>query len=150
MRSRDIEWVDHPTMSPRNTEQLRPFIERWQTAYLWSNPHRIKPALVNAVFGDGRTLLKLYPIMFRPNHFVVRIDSATNTRHADDWLDDIYEAIEEQFYEWPWAKAYGLTWHEDDGADDDSRLSFADGSSWGEMKWPRLRRRTPKIQKTAF
>ncbi len=141
MRTRSLEFIDHPTMNVRNTRQLKPLIERWQIERLWGQPHRIMPRLVTEVFGDGRRLLALYPIMYRPNHFVVRMDSKIEITYADDWLDEIYTSIEDEFYEWPWAKAYGLKWHEDDGADDDSRISFEDGSCWSEMGWPRLKRR---------
>ncbi len=128
-------------MNVRNTEQLRKLVERWQIAKMWGQRYRIKPRLVSEVFGDGRRLLCLYPIMFRPNHFIVRMDSKIDMQENFDWLDKIYESIEEEFYEWPWAKAYGRTWHEDESADMDSRLSFSDGSSWGEMQWPRLKKR---------
>lgn len=132
-------------MNPHNTNQLRALVERWQVVEHWAQRCRIKPRLVTRVFGDGRRLLRLYPIMFRPNHFVVRVDSKLDDGHAHDWLDEIYEAIEEEFYEWPWARQYGLKWHEDDSADCDSRLSWDDGSSWEEMKWPRLKR--PKARR---
>jgi len=98
------------------------------------------PRLVTRIFGDGRRLLALYPIMHRPNHFVVRMDSSIDITHADDWLEEIYEEIEEEFHEWPWARAYGLRWHADESAENDSRLSWNDGSSWSEMRWPRLKR----------
>lgn len=141
MRNPPLEWSKHPTMNPRNTNQLRPLIERWQIATLWTQRHRIMPRLVTEVFGDGRRLLKLFPIMYRPNHFVVRMDSKISIDYGDDWLHEIYNAIEEEFVEWPWAKAYGLKWHEDDGDENDSRISFRDGSCWSEMYWPRLKQR---------
>lgn len=139
MRSRDIEWCDEPTMNPSNTEQLRLLIERWQIATLWAHRHRIKPRLVSEVFGDGLRLLAIYPTMYRPNHFVVRMDSQVGIDYADEWLDPILDAIEDEFYEWPWARAYGLRWHEDETADRDSRISFEDGCSWSELRWPRLK-----------
>lgn len=138
-RNPKLEWSPSPTMDPHDTDQLRPLIERWQVRRLWTVPHRIKPRLVTKVFGDGRKLLAVFPIMFRPNHFVVRMDSKIETTYADDWLDDIYSAIEEEFYEWPWARQYGLKYHDDDGAENDSRLSFNDGSCWSEMDWPRVK-----------
>lgn len=54
----------------------------------------------------------------------------------EKWLDLIYEAIEEEYYEWPWAEEYGLSWHEDETANMDSRLNMGEGSSWCEMDWP--------------
>lgn len=143
IRAREIEWVDEPAMDVRDTDRLRPLIERWTVEKLWGQPHRIKPRLASEVFGDGRRLLCLYPTMYRPNHLVVRMDSRADIKWADEWLDEIYESIENEFYEWPWARAYGLRWHEDASADNDSRLSFSDGSSWGEMQWPRLKKVVP-------
>lgn len=144
MRARNIEWCDSPTMNPRNTNQLRKFIERRQTAYLWGQPQSITPRLCGRVFGDGRQLIVVSPIMFRPNYFVVRIDSSWSTSNWDrdnpmtpsEWIDDILDAISEEFVEWPWAKEYGLRWSDDERDDCQSEIDWSDGLEWGEMQWP--------------
>ena len=145
--SRTIEWVDRPTMKPRNTRQLRVLIERRTLEYLWGQRHWVVPRLVSEVFGDGRKLIRLYPIMYRPYHFVVRIDSGWSLNNWDngelliDHLDDIEISIEEEFIDWPWARQYGLKWSDDDEAENSSRIDWDGGSSWSEINWPRIKRK---------
>jgi hypothetical protein len=143
-----IEWRDSPTMNPRNTRQLRALIERRTLTFLWGQRRFVTPRLVSEVFGNGRLLLGLRPIMFRPYYFVVRIDSGWSISNWDqenpmtpsEWLDEIYDSIECEFVEWPWARVYGLHWTELEGDENDSRIHFSDGCEWWEMMWPRLRR----------
>lgn len=121
-------------------------IERRTCMYHWGKRHFVVPRLVNKVFGDGAVLLRLYPIMMRPHHFVVRIGSDYATSNwdresrvpTDQWLDDVYDAIEEQFVEWPWAKQYGLRWPMGDDAEGErsSRIDWSEGSCRGVMDWP--------------
>lgn len=123
-----------------DTERLRRLIERPTAVRWWGQPRTITPRVVGAVIGDGKKLIGIAPIMYRPNHFVARIDS----RHAlswhkpngpDVWLDALYEAIEGEYCEWPWADDY---WPgEEDG--DQRRVDFSDGASWWEEEWPRQR-----------
>jgi hypothetical protein len=134
----ELAWVEEPTMDPRDTEQLRGLVERWIICDLWAMQYLIKPRLVDEVFGDGRRLLLLTPIMHRPNRFVIRMDSKQDITHGGEWLYEIETAIEEEYPDWPWAEDYGLTRHEDEEAEDDSRLSFEDGVGWGECNWPQV------------
>ncbi len=140
-------------MNPRNTNQLRRLIENRQAVHHWGRPHIVTPRLVSHVWGDGRKLLALYPMMMRPNHFVVRLDSSWSTSNWDrdakvgphEWLDGfrgtpgVYDVIEDEFVEWPWARMYGLRWA-DRGEERSSRVDWNDGCTWSEMSWPRLRR----------
>lgn len=121
------------------TEELRPLVERRQRVRWWGRYEWITPRLCGEVFGDGKQLIALAPIMFRPNHFIVRIDSGWNiNNHASDCellidnLDEIYDAIEEEFCDWPWAKKYGLKGEE-------ARIDWNDGSAWWNEKWPELK-----------
>jgi hypothetical protein len=135
-------------MSPRATHKLRELIERRTCAYLWGKRHFVVPRLVSQVFGDGRKLLGLAPIMFRPNYFVVRIDSRWSMSNWDqqnpmvphDWLDNVFDSIEEEYVEWPWAKAFGFKWSDDPLVDCNSRIDFSEGCAWWEMPWPRWRK----------
>lgn len=88
-------------MRDRATAKLRAFVERRHRRLMWGQPHWVKPRLVSAIFGDGKVLLLLTPIMTRPNYFVVRIDSEW---HLDkdggglcEHLPEIQESIEDQF-----------------------------------------------------
>lgn len=150
MRQRELRYSNTPTMNPRNTNQLRKLIEVRQVQCMWGpkDRHWITPRLVSRIYGDGRQLIALYPIMFRPNHFVIRIDSAMNTGGDEfrELLDEIYDDIYDEFFEWPWAKQYGRTWHEDDSADMDSRIQWSDGCAWETIMWPALKSRKRAAQ----
>ncbi len=130
-------------MSDRATKRLKNAIEKEQEVKWWGKPTKITPRLCSEVFGDGQILLALAPMMFRPNHFIVRIDSTWFVRDNDDelreHLDEIYDSIEDEYYEWPWASEYGLKSPDDDEDDYEgtARTSFNDGSAWWKEDWPK-------------
>lgn len=93
--------------------------------YLWGRAYMIRPALVRRKFGDGKRLIKLWPIIHRPLYYLVYVDSSWSLFNDDenpliDHLDDIYEQIAEEFgerngdeYQWPEADFDdGSTWEE--------------------------------------
>ncbi len=146
---RKLEYMRTPTMHPRCTKALRRLIERRTVEYLWGQRRIVIPRLCSKIFGNGRKLLALSPIMYRPNYFVVRIDSNWSTSNWEtdeskmppsEWLDRVYDEIEAEFPEWPWARQYGLRRTEDDSDDRSSRTDWSDGSTWSEAFWPRLKR----------
>lgn len=126
--------------------ELRSQIERRRCVHWWGQRRFIKPAFVEHQFGDGKVLLAIAPMMFRPNHFVIRIDSSWSTSNwesegkvsTDDWLELVYDAIEEEYPELPWGKYYGCKWDEDGDGDLSSRTgcAFNDGSAWWEIDYP--------------
>ncbi len=64
----------------------------------WGEVCEFTPVLLGKVYGDGQQLLKLFPINERPRYWIVRIDSSCDRDQlCEDLLDDIYEAIDEQF-----------------------------------------------------
>jgi hypothetical protein len=126
--------------------RLKAAIEVSETVGFWGQAHTIHPRLCSKVFGDGRALLALYALNSRPNYYAIRIDSSWKVedyRAPDDapdlrdHLDDIYQALEDDFGSVAWADdedviADGrsgdyLDWPTFDG---DS------GTSWGRMAWP--------------
>lgn len=130
----------------RDTPRLRALVERKKLVRWWGRKTFVTPRLVSAVFGDGKRLIALAPMMYRPNHFIVRIDSGWNldNQASDcelliDHIDDIYETIEEEYYDWPWWKSYGLKPGRDYGEEDSARVCFEDGSTWWEEEWPSVR-----------
>ncbi len=109
-------------------------VERRHAAYLWGQKHFITPRLVYRVFGDGKKIVHLSGVNTRPAYWVVRIDSQWSTNNFDpsprpsDWLEDVYQAIEEQFG----------TGEKEDGslyakAQFPNACCLGDGSSWGEL-----------------
>lgn len=151
----DLEYRDGPTMNPRNTRQLRRLIEVPRARWLWGKKFIVAPRLVSEVFGNGRRLMEISPLMYRPHFFVVRIDDSwaksnrdhSGARPVRHWLDDVYGAIVDEFVEWPWAGKYGLRWSDDD-SDRSSRIDMSEGCEFFETGWPRLRRRFRKAVTT--
>jgi hypothetical protein len=68
----------------------------------WGTEYKITPLLVEEIFGDGKQLIWLEPLATRPNYYVVRVDSKWDIDNGGrdplcDHLDDIYEAIENEY-----------------------------------------------------
>lgn len=87
--------------------KLRERIERRRAATLWGQKHFITPRLLSKVFGDGKKVIWLSGINTRPAYWVIRIDSSwcidncfhpsKDLKEPRDWLEDVYQAIEEEF-----------------------------------------------------
>jgi hypothetical protein len=94
--------IDHTTYS---TEELRTLIERRHKVRWWGRDRMITPRLVDEVLGDGRQLIYVMPIMHRPNYYVARVDSNFSlSNYSEDgpdcpseWIEDLWDLIEEQF-----------------------------------------------------
>lgn len=153
VRRRDrtaLHCYDNPTMGVENTSYLRKLIERRTAKYMWGQLRFVTPRVCGEVFGDGRKLIGLSPIMFRPNYFVVRIDSAWSTSNWDrtgatlliDNIDDVYTSLEEEYEEWPWSRMFGLKRTDDWDDERSSHINFNDGCEWWEMCWPSLQAAT--------
>jgi hypothetical protein len=123
--------------------ELKRLIERRQRVPWWGQPTWITPRLVAERFGDGKQPIGLAPIDYRPNHFIVRIDSLWNVNnHARDCellidhLDEIYDSIELEYPDWPWYEEYGLRLDMDRGDEFSSATDFSCGSAWWNEEWP--------------
>lgn len=98
---------------------------------LWGTSYMVTPALVEEVFGDGEKLLILTTIMHRPDYYIVQIDSGWDLSGygegdtVHDHLDEIYDAIEDQF-----GSADG---EDEEGELGDFPALSSGGSSWGEI-----------------
>lgn len=97
----------------------------------WGCVYEFTPRLLEKVYGDGKRMLQLFPLMERPRYWIVRVDSKCVT--DDDVLeilDDVYERIDEQF---------GPP-DEDDLGIGDKRPYFpmydGQGTSWRFLKGP--------------
>lgn len=91
---------------------------------MWTMPCMVRPALVKKEFGRADLLLALAPISHRPAYYLVWIDSSwleDQARFVDHHIDDIYEAIEEEF---------GCHSQEDGSAYQWPTADFLDGSCW--------------------
>lgn len=83
-------YFDDERCELRATRRLRRRIERPEEHGLWGQRVTVTPQLVGEVFGDGRKLLCVSPIMFRPHHFVVRVGSGVD---ASDMDEDLLEVL---------------------------------------------------------
>jgi hypothetical protein len=122
---------------------LAAVIETPTVGFLWGQRCEFTPAVCSRVFGDGRALLALAPLNTRPRYYVVRIDSSwkndgedapENADHLREHLDDIYDALSEDFGD-----------AEDEDAEDDAErfrdwpaLDLSVGTQWSRMSWPAL------------
>lgn len=133
-------------------DKLRAQIERLQYGTLWGQRSRFTPRLLDKVWGDGRRLFAISPIMHRPRYIVARVDSSIGTLvdminrggaadgNGDDcMIDEIYESVVDQF---GWCHCKRCQPDEDDP---DSKcagfpynVDWSDGSSWGGYYWPDL------------
>ncbi len=114
-----------------DTETLRKLIERPQVRRLWGQDYTVTPGIVEKVFGDGLNLLRITFLdgkFARPNYLVIRIDSAWSMDDIPDHLDDIFEAVDDEWCNDP-----------QEGAGDEE-IEFSSccdgGSMWSEMEWP--------------
>lgn len=111
------------------------------TIRLWGTDHTVTPYLVSQTFGDGKRFIGLAPMFYRPWFYVVRIDSRWSLDHEGeepfiDHVDEVYEAIEQQF---------GLCCDEEDEYGDRAECDcdgyevwprvkdFSGGSEWFEL-----------------
>ncbi len=88
---------------------------------LWTQPYMVRPALVKATFGNGRHLLGLTALMHRPNYYLVWIDDTWETDNGGyeflDRLDDIWNAIGDEFGFRSPEDTRQYRWPEDDSSD---------------------------------
>lgn len=82
-------------------EMLKPYTKEGD-AHLWGSTYRVKPTLVNTVFGDGGSLISLDPTNSRPWFYIMLAPSEiTCWREALEFIADneelIYEPIELEF-----------------------------------------------------
>ena len=74
-----------------------------QASFLWGRKRIVKPELLTISFGDGNKIIALRSINTRRDHYVVALDSRTGICGEDaeidifDYIDDIYEALEDEF-----------------------------------------------------
>ena len=131
-----------------HTEELRAKIEQPKDVKFWGQPYTITPRLVSKCLGDGLQLIYLKPLSTRPDYYIARIDSRhglsnhSETNSPDDWLDDLYNLIEDEFGRYDFEC--------DDCGEDGKSISECGcqserefpaldlncGSSWGTYKWP--------------
>lgn len=69
------------------TARLRSLIERPEKCIFWGGTYTRTPRLIARVFGDGKLLICITPLVTRPNYFVVRIDSKTKNVQEPAPLD---------------------------------------------------------------
>ncbi len=125
----------------KEMERLRKMIERRQVAWLWGQKRFVTPRLLSRVFGDGKQTIWLSGINTRPAYWVIRVDSTwtldnLNGGNLRDHLEEIYQAIEEEF---------GTGEKEDGSLYYDAHFPQACdlgmGCSWGDYDLTKLRER---------
>ena len=127
----------------------KPHIRATGWSYESGQKHLVYPRLVDEIF--GKLLIALTPCFnSTPNYYVVRVGSGwltmsrpysgSNDEPLRDHLDEIYDAIREQFGEVI----------EEDEEDDRNRddewpmLNLEIGCSWGRLDWPEYPKKPKK------
>jgi len=65
----------------------------------WGTTYTVTPAVVDVKLGNGRQLLAVTPLNTRPNYYLIRVSSAWIGDKIHDHLDEIYDAIIDQYGE---------------------------------------------------
>lgn len=97
-----------------------------QKMVMWTMPCMVQPALVKQEFGRADLLLALSPIQHRPAYYLVWVDAQWyEDQTMADHVDDIYEAIGDEFGHWS-------SWEEDHEGDAYQwpLEDFSQGSCW--------------------
>lgn len=83
--------------------RVKAAIEVEEEVRFWGSAYRITPLVVPAVFGDGRALFHITPLLTRPNFFVVRGDSSwLNVWPGSSWATIHDHAIHDVLDEGDW------------------------------------------------
>lgn len=111
-------------------KRLRMAIEKPTPVQFWGEDYVIVPRLVSRVFGNGRRLIHITPLNTRPNYYVVRVDSRWVNLDGDgfrDFIEEVYEAIEDEF---------GAVDYDDDESYPWPAFDGDVGVCWGGLYWP--------------
>jgi hypothetical protein len=67
----------------------------------WGKKRKITPVLLDKKFGDGKKLIYLSTMNSRPDYYLVRVDSKTDSVSDNDdfenLLDEIFEEIRDKY-----------------------------------------------------
>jgi hypothetical protein len=86
----------HRPMSPRMQKRLREQFCKRHASVLWTKKRFIIPEVLPFVWGNGKLIVAVRPIITRKEHFIVAVDSSwQNDMH--DLIDDIYDVHEDYF-----------------------------------------------------
>jgi hypothetical protein len=88
----------------RITKAIQKQMERPQFTRFWGQRYKIHPKFVRGVLGDGRQLISFTPMMTRPEHYFIRIDSSWQVSNFDsdgmcvaEHVDEIVDLIENEY-----------------------------------------------------
>jgi asparagine synthetase B (glutamine-hydrolysing) len=120
---------------------MKPLPERKSS--LWGTEYDVIPYLIDAIHGDGKQWLWFGYLDDRPSYYVVRVDSSVianndNDQWADEVLEWIYEAIDEEMREFMTDEQHD-EWQEKGYLEGDRQwpippLECPCGSEWGEYE----------------
>ena len=98
MSANPQQQIVHRPMSKYMQRRLTDKHCRRQASYLWGQKRFVQPRLLPFVWGDGKRIVAIRPIITRTHHFVVAVDSSiAHERDVHDIIDDIYEVHQEHF-----------------------------------------------------
>lgn len=126
------------------TERLRKTIERPRSVSHWGTVETITPRFVAAKLGNGKRLLRVTPLITRPNYYLIRVDDSIADLDGDAWRDymlEIYKAIEDEYGECEREienlMEEGKTLDEAHDLTGFPMLDLDCGTCWGIEPWPK-------------
>jgi len=125
------------------TAELRQLIEIPETVTFWGITETITPLLVEEVFGNGKKLLVLSPLMHRPNYFIVRVDDSWDCGDMADGdeiqshIEAIMRSCEDQYGEpYDYDDEHGNELEEREYNPQFPRVDWGEGCCWNTCDWP--------------
>lgn len=124
-------------MEKWTVDALRQTVERRRKVNFWGSDYFIQPRVVSRVFGDGARVIYYTPLNTRPSYYVVLVDSTWAVSYSDadaadyvgEHIEEISEAIEEDFGPAEWKDDRGRIHHDPFPA-----LNDETGVSWGDYR----------------
>jgi hypothetical protein len=135
----DILEMQSRKMSGQMAAAIRRKHCRRQRSILWIKVRIVTPELLPIVYGDGKQIIALRPIITRREHVVLAVDSSIDLEHGlNDYIDQIYQDHSEFFGQCCCAECVG----DDDLSTDDlfkqfPMMCFSHGSEWWQLEMRR-------------
>lgn len=138
------------------TERLRRRIEVERNIHWWGYDYKVTPRFVLETLGNGRRLLWVQPLNTRPNYYVIRVDSSWVGDEMYEHIEEVYDAIEDQYGEKEQEREFlaedlrekGIepTGENTDLDGNEDRLgwpvlSLDSGCAWSDEELPKLKRK---------
>lgn len=105
---------------------------RTRKVTFWGAEYTITPAVAKGYLGDGRQILAFQPANTRPERYLIRVDSSWIGDAMYDHIDEVIDALEDEFSEKEREREY-LIYEEGVDPEEADLANYPD-----ELGWPAL------------